>query len=56
MTRRLMFWVIMLVWLIWGIAWHFAVVASFGPLGSVVLLFLLFGLLGWQVFGPPVQG
>jgi hypothetical protein len=56
MTRRLMFWVLMLVWLVWGVSWHFALVGAFGPVGFGVLLFLLFGLVGWQVFGPPISG
>lgn len=56
MTRGLAFWILMLVWLVWGLAWHFAWVSvSFGPLGGAILLFLLFGLLGWQVFGPPLR-
>jgi hypothetical protein len=55
MTRGLIFWVLMLVWLVFGIAWHFA---WFGGaiFGIAVVPFLLFGLLGWQVFGPPVRG
>lgn len=51
------FWVIMLIWLVFGL---------FGPmlgLGAVmtatvstVLLFVLFFLLGWKVFGFMFQG
>lgn len=57
MTRGLIFWVLMLIWLVFGIVWHFGFVGPpYGVLGGVVLLFILFGLLGWQVFGPPIKG
>jgi len=57
MTRGLVFWVLMLVWLVFGILWHVGVISgAYAPLGSVVLLFILFALLGWQVFGPPIKG
>lgn len=59
MTRGLIFWVLMLIWCVFGIlnlggfAGQYAhVVAG----GSFVLDFVLFLLLGWQVYGPPVQG
>lgn len=57
MTRGLIFWVIMLVWLVFGIASHFGFVAApYSLLGGVLLLFILFALLGWQVFGAPIKG
>lgn len=57
MTRGLIFWVLMLIWLVFGICAHFGLVAApYSVLGGVVLLFILFALLGWQVFGPPVRG
>jgi hypothetical protein len=47
----------MLIWLAFGIAWHFALFAvTVGVLGGAVLLFILFALLGWQVFGAPLKG
>ncbi len=55
MTKRLCFWVLMLLWLIFGIAWHFALFAG-AIFGLALIPFLLIGLLGWQVFGPPLQG
>ena len=60
MTRGLIFWVLMLIWCVFGIlgfsglatgSYH-NVVAG----GSFVLDFVLFLLLGWQVYGPPVHG
>jgi hypothetical protein len=55
MTRGLAFWVLMFIWLIFGLAWHFAWFGA-AVLGFAVVPFLLFGLLGWQVFGPPLHG
>jgi len=56
MTRGLAFWVLMLIWLVVGIAWHFAWIAGpYGGLGFALIPFLLFCLLGWQVFGAPLR-
>jgi hypothetical protein len=46
----------MLIWLVFGLLVHFSVVSgSYTVLGNSVLLFILFLLLGWQVFGPPIH-
>jgi hypothetical protein len=55
MTRGLAFWVLMLIWLVLGIAWHFALFAG-AIFGVALIPFLLFALVGWQVFGPPLRG
>jgi hypothetical protein len=56
MTLGLAYWVLMLVWLVFGLLTHFGMVATaFGPVGDIILLFFLFLLLGWQVFGPPLH-
>jgi hypothetical protein len=56
MTRGLAFWVLMIIWLVFGIVWHFGLITGgYGPLGGVLLLFILFALLGWQVFGAPIR-
>jgi len=55
MTRGLIYWVIMLLWLLSVIGVHFGVVPG-GLIVSTVILFILFCLLGWQVFGPPIRG
>lgn len=54
MSRGLVFWIIMLVWLVLEVLVHFSVVAV-GPLGGLAILFILLALLGWQVFGAPVR-
>lgn len=56
MTRRLCYWVLMLLWLVMGLAWHFAIFGAVAVWGLALIPFLLFVLLGWQVFGAPVQG
>ena len=55
MSRALAFWVLMLLWLMLVLVWHFALFSA-ALWGVAVIPFLLFGLLGWQVFGPPLHG
>ncbi len=57
MTKDLLFWILMLLWLVLG-AW-----AEWTPgqpypmrrLPGSILLFVLLGLLGWRVFGAAVR-
>jgi len=57
MTLGLCYWILMLIWLVFGILWHVGLIGSgYAPLGSAILLFILFALLGWQVFGSPIKG
>ena len=56
MTLGLCYWILMLIWLVFGVLVHFAfVVGTYTVVGNSVLLFILFLLLGWQVFGPPLH-
>lgn len=58
MTIGLIFWIIMLVWLVFS-AWSYWPNNPGGPApvwGHTILLFVLFLLLGWGVFGAPVKG
>ena len=52
MTLGLAFWIIMLVWLVFGVwaAWP-----DLKASGGSGLLFALLVLLGWKVFGAPIQ-
>jgi hypothetical protein len=52
MTFGLAFWILMLLWLVYGIwrDWPNQVL-----MGGNVLLFILFLLLGWRVFGAPIH-
>ena len=57
MSFGLIFWVLVLIWFVFALAISFAA-PMFGHYGtgiSTVMLFVLFLLLGWKVFGPPVH-
>lgn len=61
MSKGLLFWIILILWLIFGLLfwWPAAAVGGgtgYAPLGIPVIVFVLFFLLGWKVFGPPIQG
>ena len=58
MSRGLLFWVI---WVICVLVWAGVNFGGFGGAygrmtGGGVIEFILFGLLGWQVFGPVIKG
>lgn len=55
MPLGLAFWIIMLIWLVFGGLVHFGIVAGAWAGVSTLLLFVLFALLGWRVFGAPLQ-
>lgn len=57
MSKGLLFWLLMILWLLFGF-WGFysAWTGQYVLAGGSLLLFVLLGLLGWKVFGPPVQG
>jgi hypothetical protein len=55
MTLGLCFWIIMLIWFVFGLALHFGFVAGAYALGGTLMIFVLFLLLGWQVFGAPLR-
>lgn len=53
MTIGLVFWIVMLLWLVWGV-WQNRANPMGG--GGMAIEFLLFLLLGWAAFGPPIRG
>jgi hypothetical protein len=55
MTLGLAFWILMLIWFVFGLFAHFYSVGPYGTVFSSVLLFVLFALLGWQLFGAPLH-
>ena len=59
MTIGLAFWILMLLWLVFGL-WSYWPVAGQPPnyrfVGGNLLLFVLLALLGWHDFGPPIHG
>ncbi len=54
MTKGTIFWVIMLVWFVFYLLTSIGPYPIYGHYG-VVIEFILFLLLGWQVYGRPVQ-
>jgi len=55
MTLGLCFWILMLIWLVFGIFVHVYPAGTYGVWGGTLLLFILLLLLGWQTFGPPLH-
>ena len=55
MSRGLIFWILMLVWFVFYLAALGGFLAPYGARASALLEFILFLLLGWQVYGPPVR-
>lgn len=54
MSMGLMYWIVMLLWLVIGLWWHWP---NWQPwIGGNLLLFVLLLLLGWKVFGAPIHG
>ena len=57
MPIGILFWVLMILWLLFGLWWNgdqFKT-GNYGLFGGNLLLFILLGLLGWRVFGPVLQ-
>jgi hypothetical protein len=59
MTRGLIFWVLMLIWFVFGALNLSGAAGAYSHavlIGSTLLDFILFLLLGWAVYGAPVKG
>jgi hypothetical protein len=54
MSFTLIFWVLMLFWLIFGL-WGYYQPRPGWMYGHGLFLFILFLLLGWRVFGAPIH-
>jgi hypothetical protein len=59
MSMRLIFYVLMLIWLVFGIIVYTGVggsqITHFSGIGGSLFEFILFLLLGWKVFGRPID-
>lgn len=55
MTQRMLYWILMLLCLVFGIMISYRSGWSL-PSGGGIIEFLLFLLLGWKCFGPPIEG
>jgi hypothetical protein len=58
MPIGLLFWILMVIWLLFGLMWNWPGYNRFGayaPIGNSLLLFILLLLLGWHEFGQPLR-
>ena len=55
MSRGLIYWIIILIWILLWLAPAFGFSGAYMGQASNVVLLILFILLGWNVFGPPVR-
>lgn len=58
MTIAFLFWLLMILWLVFGLWSNWPTDATrgyFRPLGGSLLLFILLFLLGWRAFGFPLR-
>ena len=57
MTLAVLFWVLMIIWLIFGFwnNWPAQGTAPWRPIGGHLLTWVLLAILGWQVFGPAIH-
>ncbi len=58
MTLGIAFWILMLLWLVFGFwqTWWSQPTPNYPLVGGNVLLFVLLLLLGWHEFGAPIHG
>jgi len=54
MTLQLIFWILMLLWLVFGL-WGWFRPEPNWFYGHTVFLFILFLVLGWATFGAPIH-
>jgi hypothetical protein len=55
MTIGLAFWILMLIWLVFGLYFGYTAGTPY-VIGGNLLLFILLLLLGWAAFGAPLRG
>ncbi len=58
MTIGVCFWILMLLWIVFGFYWNREDMrtGNYGVMGGNLLLFILLFLLGVKAFGWPIQG
>lgn len=56
MTIGLLYWILMLVWLLFGFWYEPSPASRWRPLGGHLLLWFLLFLIGWKIFGFPIKG
>lgn len=59
MTLEIVFWILMLIWLVWGGVGNWpaqGAPANRIAIGGHLLLFFIILVLGWAEFGAPISG
>ena len=57
LTIGLLFWILMLLWLLFGFWWNYTPAGfNYRPIGGHLLHWFLLFLLGWGIFGFPIVG
>ncbi len=58
MTIGFLFWLLMVLWFVFGLYWNRGAIQStgIGAVGGDLLLFILLFLIGWRLFGFVIQG
>ena len=58
MTLELLFWILVLLALVFGLIQNFRgqLIGPYGPLGNLTFIFILIIILGCKVFGMPLHG
>jgi hypothetical protein len=51
MPIGMIFWMLMIIWALFGLWWNSNPGAAWGQWGNHLLLFVLFFILGWHAFG-----
>jgi hypothetical protein len=57
MTIDFLFWLLMILWLLFGLYWNRTSIqgGNYGIVGGNLLLWILLALLGWKTFGFIIQ-
>lgn len=55
MPLSILFWVLMIIWLVFGWWSNTPTAPPWSRMGGTFLNWVLFAILGWQVFGPAIK-
>jgi len=55
LSLGLIFWILMLVWAVFGLLAYGGYGGPYIVHGSNILFYVLFAVLGWKVFGQPIS-
>ncbi len=55
MSISFIYWLLLLLVLLFGLWTNYPFVGGYGSFGMNALQLILFGLIGWKIFGPPIH-